>query len=154
MRTICHEESGYAFVLLAGLSTLALAKDLQNLDRDGVAIQGYDPVAFFTDQKPVKGSPQFQSDYHGAKYYFASAEHKAAFDKEPAKYEPQFGGYCAYGASRGKTVPIKIETWEIVNGRLLLQYDLDVKSKFDKDPQGTLKKADENWPGLVDKYGK
>ena len=144
----------YVFVLLAGLSTLVAAKDLQNLGRDRVAILGYDPVAFFTDHKPVKGSPQFQSDYHGAKYYFAPAGRKAAFAKEPAKYEPQFGGYCAYGASRGKTVPIKIETWEIVNGRLLLQYDLDVKSKFDKDPQGTLRKADENWPGLVEKYGK
>ena len=144
----------YAFVLLVGLSAPAAAKDLQNLDHDGVAIQGYDPVAFFTDHKPAKGSAQFQSIYHGAKYYFASADHKAAFDKTPAQYEPQFGGYCAYGASRGKTVPIKIETWEIVNGRLLLQYDLDVKSRFDKDPQGTLKKADENWPGLVEKYGK
>jgi YHS domain-containing protein len=143
------------FVLLAiaALSTLAPAKELLNLE-NGVAIQGYDPVAFFTDSRPVKGNAQFQSEYRGAKYYFASAEHKAAFDKEPSKYEPQFGGYCAYGASRGKTVPIKIETWEIVNGRLLLQYDLDVKSKFDKDPQGTLRKADENWPGLVEKYGK
>lgn len=98
----------YAFLLLMGLAGLAAAKDLQNLGRDGVAIQGYDPVAFFTDHKPVKGSPQFQSDYHGAKYYFASADHKAAFDKMPAQYEPQFGGYCAYGASRGKTVPVKI----------------------------------------------
>ena len=90
--------------ILVGLSALAAAKDLQNLGRDGVAIQGYDPVAFFTDNQPVKGNPQFQSDYHGAKYYFASADHKAAFDKAPAQYEPQFGGYCAYGASRGKTV--------------------------------------------------
>src|SRR6266852_8850854 len=121
-------------LLLIALSTVAPAKKLLNVDRNGVAIQGYDPVAFFTDNRPVKGNAQFQSDYRGAKYYFASAEHKAAFDKESAKYEPQFGGYCAYGASRGKTVPIKIETWEIVNGRLLLQYDLDVKSKFDKDP--------------------
>jgi YHS domain-containing protein len=87
----------YGFVLLAGLSTLALAKDLQNLDRDGVAIQGYDPVAFFTDHKPVKGDPQFQSLYHGAKYYFASVDHKAAFDKAPMQYEPQFCDYCAYG---------------------------------------------------------
>lgn len=141
------------FLAVAALSTLAPAKELLNLE-NGVAIQGYDPVGFFTDNRPVKGSAQFQSEYHGAKYYFSSVEHKAAFDKEPAKYEPQFGGYCAYGASRGKTVPIKIETWEIVNGRLLLQYDLDVKSKFDKDPQGTLRKADENWPGLVEKYGK
>jgi YHS domain-containing protein len=143
-----------AFLLLMALSVIAPAKELHNLDRNGVAIQGYDPVAFFTDHRPVKGNAQFQSDYHGAKYYFASTEHKAAFDKDPAKYEPQFGGFCAYGASRGKTVPVKIETWEIVNERLLLQYDLDVKSRFDKDPQGTLRKADENWPGLVDKYGK
>jgi YHS domain-containing protein len=141
------------FLALAALSTVAPAKELLNLE-NGVAIQGYDPVAFFTDNRPVKGNATFESEYRGAKYHFASAEHKAAFDKEPAKYESQFGGYCAYGASRGKTVPIKIETWEIVNGRLLLQYDLDVKSKFDKDPQGTLRKADENWPGLVEKYGK
>jgi len=141
------------FLALAALSTVAPAKELLNLE-NGVAIQGYDPVALFTDNRPVKGNATFESEYRGAKYHFASAEHKAAFDKDPAKYEPQFGGYCAYGASRGKTVPIKIETWEIVNGRLLLQYDLDVKSKFDKDPQGTLRKPDENWPGLVEKYGK
>lgn len=141
-------------VLLVVLSGLAAAKDLQNLGPDGVAIQGYDPVAFFTDHQSVKGSPQFQSDYHGAKYDFASAEHKAAFDKAPAQYEPQFGGYCAYGASRGKTAPVKIEAWQIVNGRLLMQYDLGVKEEFNKDPQGNLKKADQNWPGLIDKYGK
>jgi YHS domain-containing protein len=143
-----------AFVVLAAFSTIAAAKELLNLDPNGVAIQGYDPVAFFTDNRPVKGNPQFQSEYHGAKYSFASAEHKAAFDKEPTKYEPQFGGYCAYGTSRGKTVPIKIEAWQIVNGRLLMQYGLDVKDKFNKDQQGNLGKADANWPGLVEKFGK
>ena len=120
----------YAFVLLVGLTTLAAAKDLQNLGGDGAAIQGYDPVAFFTDHKPVKGNSQFQANFHGAKYYFASVDHKAAFDKTPAQYEPQFGGYCAYGASKGKTVPIKIEAWQILNGRLLMQYDLEVKDKL------------------------
>jgi YHS domain-containing protein len=142
------------FVFVFTLSALAGAKELQNLDGSGVAIQGYDPVAFFTDNRLVKGNPQFQSEFHGAKYYFASPEHKASFDKDPAQYEPQFGGYCAYGASRGKTVPIKIEAWQIFNGRLLMQYDLDVKNEFNKDPQGTLKKADQNWPGLLEKYGK
>jgi len=136
------------------LCTIATAKDLFNLDGNGVAIQGYDPVAFFTDNRPVKGNPQFQSEYHGAKYYFASSEHKAAFDQEPAKYEPQFGGYCAYGASRGNKAPVKIEAWQIVNGRLLMQYDLDIKGKFNQDQQGNLRKADQNWPGLVEKYGK
>ncbi len=143
-----------ALVVLAALSTIAVAKDLLNVDRNGVAIQGYDPVAFFTDNRPVKGSAQFQSEYRGAKYYFASSEHKATFDKEPAKYEPQFGGYCAYGVSHSTRAPIKIEAWQIVNGRLLMQYDVDIKNKFNQDQQGMLKKADENWPGLVEKYGK
>ncbi len=143
-----------ALVMFSAISSFAAAKQLLNLDRNGVAIQGYDPVAFFTDSRPVKGDSQFQSDYNGAKYYFASADHKAAFDKEPAKYEPQFGGYCAYGVSHGSRAPIKIEAWQIVNGRLLMQYDLGVKDDFNKDQQGTLKKADQNWPGLVDKYGK
>jgi YHS domain-containing protein len=143
-----------ALMVVAAVSTIAAAKDLQNLNSNGVAIQGYDPVAFFADNRPVKGNPQFQSDYHGAKYYFTSAEHKAAFDEKPAKYEPQFGGYCAYGASRGHKAPVKIEAWQIVDGRLLMQYDLDVKNDFNKDQQGNLHKADQNWPGLVDKYGK
>lgn len=143
-----------SLLFLSILSTIASAKTLLNLDSEGVAIQGYDPVAFFTENRPVKGNTQFQSEYHGAKYYFASTDHKAAFDQEPAKYEPQFGGYCAYGASRGKRAPVKIEAWQIVNGRLLMQYDLDVKDKFNQDQSGNLQKADQNWPGLVEEYGK
>jgi YHS domain-containing protein len=141
-------------MILVTLSGVTLAKELNNLDANEVALQGYDPVGFFTENRPVKGNQQFQSHYHGATYYFASAEHKAAFEKDPARYEPQFGGFCAYGASRGKAVPIKIEAWQIVNGRLLMQYDLDVKGKFNTDPQGNLSKADRNWPGLVEKLGK
>jgi YHS domain-containing protein len=130
------------------------SKSLLNLDKNGVAIQGYDPVAFFTQNKPVRGNSQFQSSYKGAIYYFASAEDKAAFDTTPAKYEPQFGGFCAYGVSIGKVVPIRVEAFQIVNGRLLLQYDLDVKDKFNKDQAGNLDKADENWPVLVEKKGR
>jgi len=131
-----------------------MTKTLLNLDKNGVAIEGYDPVAFFTQGKPVKGNAQFHSSYKGATYYFASADDKGAFDANPAKYEPQFGGFCAYGASQGHVAPIKIEATQIVNGRLLMQYDLDIKDKFNKDPQGNLAKADKNWPGLVDKKGR
>jgi len=145
------------FVLAALLFALPVfaqtGKLLLNLDKNGVAIQGYDPVAFFTQNKPVKGNAQFQSSYKGATYYFASAEDKATFDASPAKYEPQFGGFCAYGVSIGKVVPIKVEAFQIVNGRLLLQYDLDVKDKFNKDQNANLAKADSNWPGIVDKKG-
>ena len=142
------------FLLLFAIPLAAQSgKVLQNLDKNGVAIQGYDPVAFFTQNKPVLGNSQFQSSYKGAKYYFASAEDKATFDANPDKYVPQFGGFCAYGVSRGHLAPIKVEAFQIVNGRLLLQYDLDVKSDFNKDQSGNLTKADENWPGLVQKKG-
>jgi YHS domain-containing protein len=142
-------------LLIWGFPALPQAmKTLQNLDKNGVAIQGYDPVAFFTQNKPVKGSAQFQSNYKGATYYFASTEDKATFDAAPAKYEPQFGGFCAYGVSAGHLAPVKIEAFQIVNGRLLMQYDLDVKGTFNKDQAGNLQKADKNWPGLVEKKGR
>ena len=133
---------------------LAQTKTLLNLDKTGVAIQGYDPVAFFTDHKPVKGRPEFASKHEGATYHFASAEHKAMFEKEPSKYEPVFGGYCAYGVSRNKLAPIDIEAFQIVNGRLLLQYSKGVRDDFNKDTQGNLAQAEKNWPGLAHKNGK
>ncbi|MEP6637646.1 MAG: YHS domain-containing (seleno)protein, partial [Acidobacteriota bacterium] len=147
-----------ACMLVLGVGLVARAhaqsKRLLNLDKSGVAVQGYDPVAFFTDGKPVKGNWQFTSSLKGATYYFASAEHKAAFDKEPAKYEPQFGGYCAYGLSKNKLVPIEVDDFQVVNGRLLLQYDKGIRDKFNKDTQGNLKLADANWPGIVSAKGK
>lgn len=124
-------------------------KLLQNVDREGIALQGYDPVAFFTLQQPVRGRKEFTSDHHGARYQFASKKHKELFDADPVKYEPQFGGYCAYGVSRGAVVGIKIEAWQIVNGRLLMQKNEGIRDDFNKDPQGNLKKADAQWPDLV-----
>jgi len=142
-------------LLLAGIPAFSQTqKSFQNLDKSGIAIQGYDPVAFFTQNKPVKGNASFASTYKGAKYLFASTEDKATFDANPAKYEPQFGGFCAFGVSEGHTAPIKIEAFQIVNGRLLMQYDLSVKDLFNKDQTGNLKKADSNWPALVEKKGR
>jgi YHS domain-containing protein len=142
-----------AFCAVFATSVSAQTKSLQNLDKSSVAIQDYDPVAFFTQGKPVLGNPQFESTFHGAHYRFVSAEDKSAFDANPAKYEPQFGGFCAFAVSKGKTAPVKVEAFMIVNGRLLMQYDLDVKQKFQKDPQGNLAQADRNWPDIVEKQG-
>jgi YHS domain-containing protein len=133
---------------------LAQTRSLLNLDKKGLALQGYDPVAFFTQNKPVKGKPEFKSTDQGATYHFASAETKALFDKEPAKYEPAFGGYCAYGVSRNKLVEIDPEAFQVVNDHLLLQYSKSVRNDFNKDTQGNLAKANANWPGLVEKKGK
>lgn len=138
---------------LALIST-ASAKTLVNVDRSGVAIKGYDPVAYFTDKKAVKGNAQLQSNVGGVIYYFASAENKAAFDADAAKYQPQFGGFCAWAVSRGYTAPIDPNAFQIVNGRLLLQYSLKVRTDFSLDTEGNLKKADANWPSILEKKGK
>ncbi len=140
-------------LLMSSIPAFTQTKTLINLDRNGIAIQGYDPVAFFTQGRPVQGRPEFESKYNGARYLFASAEDKATFEANPTKYEPQFGGFCAYGASQGHKAPVKIEAFQIVNGRLLMQYDLSVKKQFNKDQQGNLQKADKNWPSIVEKEG-
>ncbi len=145
-------------LLLLMLSTaaplLAQTKTLFNLDKSGLAIQGYDSVAFFTDNKPIQGKPEFKSAFGGATYQFASAEHKALFEKDPGKYAPAFGGYCAYGVSRNKLVEIDVDAFQIVDGRLLLQYSKGVRNDFNKDQKGNLAKAEHNWPVLVEKKGK
>lgn len=145
----------FALAALTASATVSAAeKSLLNVDKEGVALQGYDPVAFFTVKAPVKGSPSFTSEYHGATYRFHSAKNKAAFDADPAKYEPQFGGYCAFGVSRGRLVEIDVTATQIVDGRLLLQYSPGVRDDFNKDAAGNLKKADATWPKLVEKKGK
>jgi YHS domain-containing protein len=144
------------FLLMMGLvlPVFAQTKILLNLDKTGVAIQGYDPVAFFTDSKPVKGDVKFLVKHDGAIYFFASKEHRDLFKAEPAKYVPEFGGYCAYGVSRNKLVEIDVEAFQIVDGKLILQYSKGIRDDFNKDAQGNLAKAQTNWPGLVAKKGK
>ena len=145
------------FILALATAALPLAaqtKTLLNLDKNGVAIQGYDPVAFFTDGKPVKGKPEFPARHNGAVYYFSSNEHRDLFQADPAKYEPTFGGYCAFGVSRNKLAEIDVDAFQIVDNRLLLQYNKGVREDFNKDTKGNLTKADGNWPALVEKKGK
>jgi YHS domain-containing protein len=148
----------FSMLLLGlGLALPVLAqsnKFLMNLDKQGLALHGYDPVAFFTDQKPVAGKAGLESAYHGGTYRFATAQHKAMFDAHPEKYEPAFGGYCAYGVSRNKLVDIDVNASQIVDGRLLLQYSKGVRDDFNRDAKGNLAKADANWPALAEKKGK
>lgn len=122
-----------------------------NLDAQGVAIQGYDPVAFFTVGKPVAGTAEFSKEFNGATYRFASAAHQAAFEREPARYAPQFGGYCGYGVAQGYLAPIKVDAFQIVDGRLILQYDRKVRDLFNEDQAGNLKQADQQWPEVAAK---
>ena len=110
------------------------------------ALDGYDPVAFFTDSMPVKGSANYSFNWKGADWLFASAEHLDQFKADPDKFAPQFGGYCAYGCSQGHKAPTKPETWTIVNGKLYLNYNGDVRKKWTADRDALIEKENANWP--------
>jgi YHS domain-containing protein len=137
------------FLALVGLDHAADGRSAPvNRSSEGVAIEGYDPVAYFTDSKPVKGSPQFTYQWQGAVWHFASAQHRDAFAKSPESYAPQYGGYCAYGVSQGHTAPVDPTAWKIINSRLYLNYNKEVQELFLKDPSSAIEKADQNWPKL------
>ncbi len=136
-------------VLLATLTVAHALAGSVNVDSKGVALEGNDPVAFFTDKKPVKGSSAMQATAEGAIYYFSSQANLDAFKAAPKKYLPAYGGYCAYGVAGGSKVKVEIDTWQIVDGKLYLNYDQDVKSKFNKDVPGYIAKANANWPKVA-----
>jgi YHS domain-containing protein len=135
-------------LIIASFTAFVHAGELVNVDKSGLALQGYDPVAYFTDGKPVKGSPDFTADYKGARYQFASAEHRDLFNQSPAKYEPQFGGFCGYAASINKIATIEVDKFEVLHDRLVLQHNQKAWDLWHKDVEGNLKKADGNWPSL------
>lgn len=122
---------------------------LVNVNKGGVIIEGYDPVAYFTDNRPVKGSADFTAKYDGATYWFASAEHAALFKQDPKKYAPQYGAFCGYAVSIGKLRPVDPTIYQIEDGRLILQHTQQAYDLFNKDLKGNTVKADNNWPGLV-----
>jgi len=129
-------------------------KYFNNVDATGVILDGYDAVAFFTDNKPVKGNAQFQFMYEDAIYYFASQEHLDLFKANPEKYKPQFGGWCAYAVSLGRVAPIDVSTFSIVNRRLVVQHNQRAVNGWDKDVAGNLQLADKYWPLVTANGGK
>ncbi len=114
----------------------------------GLAIDGYDPVAYFTDGKPVEGSKEHAFDWNGATWRFVSAAHRELFVREPERYAPQYGGYCAWAVAQGYTADIDPQAWRIENGRLFLNYSPDVQKKWSADIPGNVAKGDANWPKL------
>ena len=116
---------------------------------DGFAIRGYDPVAYFTEGKPVRGDEQFSAEYDGATWLFASAANRDKFQADPAAYAPQYGGFCAYAVSQGYTAKIEPDAWKIVDGKLYLNYDQRVQRIWEKDIPGYIADANKNWPELA-----
>ncbi len=115
----------------------------------GVAINGYDPVAYFTQSKPVKGTKDYSVSWNDATWYFSSAENKLKFEGNPDKFAPQYGGYCAYAVSYGSTASTVPEAWTIVDGKLYLNNSLGVRKRWSTDKKGYISKADKNWPKVV-----
>ena len=127
------------------------AKDgyLNNINSQNVIIEGYDPVSYFTDNKPVKGNARFNVEYRGATYWFASLAHKELFQKDPSTYEPQYGAFCGYAVSIGKLRPVDPEIFQIENGRLILQHTKEAYDLFNENLKNSIEKADKNWPVIV-----
>jgi len=125
------------------------AKPIYSGGRERAAIRGYDPVAYFTDNEPIKGSKEFTVENEGATWMFSSAKNRDLFKANPDKYKPQFGGYCAYAVSRNTTASIKPEYFTIHDDKLYLNYSKPVYKRWMKDKEGFIKKAEANWPNLL-----
>jgi YHS domain-containing protein len=113
------------------------------------AISGYDAVAYFTDGRPVRGTAEHRTTYQGYEYRFASAEHLAAFRADPARYLPQYGGYCAWAVSQGYTASADPTNWRIVDGKLYLNYNDEIQRRWEGDIPGHISNANANWPGVL-----
>ena len=119
--------------------------------RTDTAILGYDPVAYFTDGKPVKGLDALSVEYQGARWKFASQAHLDLFKADPDKYAPRYGGYCAYGVSQDNLVGIEPDKFKIFEGRLYLNYNAEVQARWLMDPAGYIKLADAKFQALLKK---
>jgi YHS domain-containing protein len=137
---------GVALVVTIAVSSAAAAG--QFFEKDGAAIRGYDPVAYFTDGKPVKGSPDHKADYQGSTFYFKSQANRDAFAADPAKYAPQYGGFCAFGTAGGYKAATHPSAFTIVGGKLYLNYNQDVQKKWRSDIPGYVRTADGKWPAV------
>ncbi|MCG6194388.1 YHS domain-containing protein [Leptospira sp. FAT2] len=133
------------------LSSAVSASEINKTFLKGVAIEGYDPVAYFVSGRPIEGKGEFSYKWKGADWYFSSAENLKRFRENPERYVPQFGGYCAYGIALGEKVNIDPNQWKIVDGKLYLNYDHETQGLWEKDIPGFIRKAAEKWEGIKTK---
>ncbi|MEP3046198.1 MAG: YHS domain-containing (seleno)protein [Roseibium sp.] len=131
--------------LFSAASFTASADEITTFTKGGAAIGGTDPVAYFTEGKPVAGSDEFTAQYDDVTWKFSSAQNRDKFAAEPAKYAPQYGGFCAFGLSKGFKVPVVPEAWKIVAGKLYLNNSLAVQKRFEGNTSELINHADLNW---------
>jgi YHS domain-containing protein len=146
MKKIILIATGILFTVLS-----VSAQKAAVFEKSDKAIRGYDPVAYFTEGKPVQGKEEFVYNWNNASWYFSSAQNLNLFKANPEKYAPQYGGYCAYGLSNGYKASTVPEAWTIVNGKLYLNYSLKVRDTWDKNRAERIANADKSWPQIKDK---
>jgi YHS domain-containing protein len=115
-------------------------------EKNGAALRGFDPVAYFKDGKPVKGLPEHKAEYKGSTFLFSTQINRGDFVADPAKYAPQYGGYCAFGAAGGYKAATDPAAFTVIDGKLYLNYNGEVQKQWRADVPGFVTKADKNWP--------
>lgn len=130
------------------ITAFLFAQPTKFTGKNGIAIKGFDPVAYFTQQAAVEGNDQYTTDWSGIKWKFSSQSNLDSFKVAPEKYAPQYGGFCAYGTSENHLSPTDPNAWTIVDGKLYLNYNLNVKQLWIKDTSSRIMAADGYWPAL------
>ena len=138
-----------ALLALLLVACAATAHGGEFFEKDGVAIRGYDPVAYFTEKKPVRGSPAHKAEFKGSTFHFASQANRDAFKADPAKYAPRYDGYCAFGVAGGYKAAIDPAAFTIVEDKLYLNYNSGVQRQWRGDIPGFVSKAEKNWPQVA-----
>ena len=136
---------------LLGVGSLDASTDAVYKNSGGLALEGFDAVAYFKESLPREGNAEYTADYNGAKWQFVSAENRDEFKKEPAKYAPQYGGYCAWAVGHNYTAKGDPQAWKIVDNKLYLNYNKDVQTKWQEDIPKFIGDGDQNWKVLAGK---
>jgi YHS domain-containing protein len=148
-----HTRRAVLTATAAALVALALpgiaAAQAATYAEGGIAIDGTDPVAYFTEGRPVPGDAAITHDWNGATWRFSTEANRAAFAADPEAYAPQYGGFCAWAVSEGYTASTTPEAWEIVDGKLYLNYSRRIQRRWERDIPGHISKADVNWPTIL-----
>ena len=139
-----------ALAQLAAMPSFAASPEIFTGLTPGIAVSGYDAVAYHTGNMPVKGSREFTTRWKGVEWRFASQENLEKFEADPEAYAPQFGGYCAYGVANGYAVKGEPEIWRIVDGKLYLNYDQRIQRSWEADIPGYIAEANDKWPKVLE----
>ena len=140
--------AAFVVAIVATLFLVSTARAGEFFEKDGVALRGHDPVAYFSDSKPVKGLVEHRALHQGSTFLFASKANRDAFAADPARYAPQYGGFCAFGMAGGYKAAGDPVAFSVVDGKLYLNYNRDVQKQWTTDVPGFVSKADRNWPAV------